>query len=391
MTFREAAAAIGVEKYPEILDTVAQEEKLIDITDLEWLANLEQTYGVLGDNYEEVVQGAKALKADPARLLWGNTVATYIFDKNITEARTVPTPMSDESPAGDMLPLLIMLTMVPNMVRDYRMRGMREEKIQHYLGVFRRSMAIVKVKTGRLGINQLYFNWTMLYVKAMIFDMGGFNFEMKQFPAGVKYLKNRETGKIIPLMCSGVFHRSGMRLGAAGCEDDAGSFTSEFEETADCYYGKEAVDGLVVNQRNAYPKAEWECVVKEGDWMFSVHIPRKTDLSREAFEKAMDAAVVFARESYQEYKPVCMFCSSWLLDPTLANIIGKDSKIAQFGDQFIRYPNKSAGKEVYNFVFPPRVTDLNELPENTRLERGLKKLYLEGGFVHAYSVLTRLI
>jgi len=96
-------------------------------------------------------------------------------------------------------------------------------------------------------------------------------------------------------------------------------------------------------------------------------------------------------KNYQEYKPVCLFCSSWLLDPTLANIIGKDSRIAQFGDQYIRYPNKSAGKEVFNFVFPPRVTDLTTLPENTRLERGLKKLYLEGGFVHAFSGLTRLI
>ena len=390
MTFREAAAAIGVEKYPEVLDSVAQGE-LLDICDLERLRMLEETYGLFGDNYGEVVQGAKALKEDPARYLWGNTVATFVFGKGITEARTVPTPMSNETPAGDMLPLLIMLPMVPDMVRAYRERGMSEENIKHYLGTFRRSMGVVKVKTGRLGMNQLYYNWTMLYVKAMIFDLGGFNFEMKQFPGGAIFLQNVETGKIVPLMCSGVFHRSGMRLGAAGFEDETGSFAAEFEETDDCYIGKEAVDGLVVNQRNTYPKAQWKCVVKKDDWMLSVHIPRKTDISDEAFDKAMDGAVEFARKNYQEYKPVCLFCSSWLLDPTLADIIGKDSKIARFGDRYVRYPNKSAGKEVFNFVFPPRVTDLTTLPENTRLERGLKKLYLEGGFVHAYSGLTRLI
>lgn len=392
MTFREASAALGVEKYPEELNAFYEESagKLLDICSAEHMNKLEETYGILGDYFDEVMKGAEAVANSPAHLCWGQVVATYLFDKDTSYVSKIPMPASDETPAGDMLPLLIMLVMVPNMVRDYRMRGMNEEKIKHYLGTFRRSMTIVKSKTGRLGINQLYYSWTMHYVKAMIFDLGGFNFEMKKFPAGAKYFKNRKTGKLI-VLCSGTFHSSGMRLGAAGFENEAGSFTAEIEETEDCYYGKEAVDGLVVNEKKAYPKAEWECVVNTGDWMLSVHIPRKADLSEEAFEKAMDAAVVFARESYKEYQPVCLYCSSWLLDPTLANIIGKDSKIAKFGDKYVRYPNKSAGKEVFTFVFPPRVTDLNELPENTRLERGLKKLYLEGGYVHAYSGVTKLI
>ena len=68
----------------------------------------------------------------------------------------------------------------------------------------------------------------------------------------------------------------------------------------------------------------------------------------------------------------------------LADILGPESKIVQYGNRFVRYPVMSAGREVFSFVFPPNITDLNELPENTRLERGLKKLYLSGGYIHAF-------
>ena len=66
-------------------------------------------------------------------------------------------------------------------------------------------------------------------------------------------------------------------------------------------------------------------------------------------------------------------------------MLGADSKIAAYGARFARYPLMSAGREVFSFVFPPNVTDLGALPENTRLERGLKKLYLNGGYIHAFA------
>jgi len=387
MTFREAAAAIGVEKYPEALDAVLEEAagKLIDICDIPWLQELDATYGVLGEFKEEVLQGAQAVKNDPARYCWGNTVATYLHDRDMTAVRSVPTPASDETPAGDMLPLLIMLTMVPDMVRDYRKRGADEEKIQRYLKHFQGNMKIVRTMTGRLGINQLYFNWTMLYVKAMIFDLAGFNFEMKKFPGPSVYLKNRETGALACVMQRGTFHRSGMMLGAAGFADEEGSFAAEFEETEDSYCGYEAVDGLVIHEKKVFPKAQWECFLRGGEYVLGMHIPRKTDISGEAFNRAVAAAREFADKYYPEYKPMCLHCSSWLLDPTLAEIVGKDAKISQFGAQFTRHPNKSAGREVYTFVFPPRTTDLNTIPETSRLLRGLKQRYLEGRFAHAYS------
>ena len=61
------------------------------------------------------------------------------------------------------------------------------------------------------------------------------------------------------------------------------------------------------------------------------------------------------------------------------------SKIVAFGNRFNRYPGDSKGKEVFSFVFTTPVDDWNDLPENTTLERNLKKLYLSCGFVHAFA------
>ena len=89
MTFREASEALGIVKYPEVLDTIVEKTggKLIDICDLEQLQKYEETYDLFGKYYDAVMEGAKAVKADPVRYFWGQVVATYIVDCRCEEAK----------------------------------------------------------------------------------------------------------------------------------------------------------------------------------------------------------------------------------------------------------------------------------------------------------------
>ena len=80
-----------------------------------------------------------------------------------------------------------------------------------------------------------------------------------------------------------------------------------------------------------------------------------------------------------------VFCASWLLNPRLKQILGAQSRIVQFGECFVKYPIQDAGVGVLNFVFDKVPDDLTDLPENTSLQRKLKKLYLEGDCIHTYS------
>ena len=102
---------------------------------------------------------------------------------------------------------------------------------------------------------------------------------------------------------------------------------------------------------------------------------------------ACKVGLQIARERFLEYgKMNCVFCASWLLNPRLKEIQGPQSRITQFEECFVKYPNKDlSGGAVFSFVYVRKPADLNDLEENTSLQRKLKKMYIEGDCVHTYS------
>jgi len=95
----------------------------------------------------------------------------------------------------------------------------------------------------------------------------------------------------------------------------------------------------------------------------------------------MKEGIEFAKEKFPEHHPKIVFCSSWLLDPQLSELLGENSKIIGFANKFMRFsyaPRR--GRMGFEFVFPGYSQDkLEELPENTSLRRKLKAFYLNGG------------
>ena len=73
-------------------------------------------------------------------------------------------------------------------------------------------------------------------------------------------------------------------------------------------------------------------------------------------------------------------------NPRLREIQGAQSRITQFEECFVKYPNKdTTGGAVFSFVFVRKPANLEDLQEDTSLQRKLKKLYLEGDCIHTYS------
>lgn len=384
MELREIALSLGIQEYPAVLDEVyASLPGLdIDICDTELIAHLDDTMNILDTNRDALLAAARALREDPARYLWGQTVAAYFPRATLAEVRAVPLPVAPG--AGDPLPLLILLSQLPSSIEEYRRRGLTEENLRRTLGTFRGCTEVIRRNTGVVGVDLRYYNWLCLYVKCTIFHHNGFEFEIRDFAPGCTVLKNEKTGQLLPMMDGVTLHKSGMLLGTAGCEDPEGSREAVFTETADSYHGIPAINGKAAGPAVTCPKSEWSIAVAPGDKVLSIHLPKGVDMSKEHLDAAWADALRLTSRYYPEANIRAGFCGSWLLDPTLEAIIGPDSKIVRFGARFARYPHLSAGREVFSFVFPPNSTDLTKLPENTRLERGLKKRYLEGGYVHAY-------
>ena len=338
---------------------------------------------ILGTNYEALLEAATKLRQEPARYLWGQTVAAYFPHATLAEVSALPLPVEDG--VGDPLLLLILLPQLPATIEEYRHRGFSDEDIRNTLKTFRGCTETIRRIHGVVGVDRRYYRWLCLYVKCTIFSYSGFEFELRPFAYNSTVLKNNVTGQLVPIMDGVTLHRSGMILGAADFEEPEGSREAKFTETDDSYIGIPAIDGKAAGPKVTYPKAEWSVAVKPGDTVLSIHLPKGVDMSKEHLDAAFTEVLELTDRYFPEANIKALSCGSWLLEPRLAEIIGADSKIAQFGARFARVPLLSAGREVFSFVVPPKLTDLNAIPETTRLERGLKKIYLEGGHVHAFG------
>ena len=198
-------------------------------------------------------------------------------------------------------------------------------------------------------------------------------------------MKHKISGEVCVLLNGVDMHRSGMRLGSAGYEDEEGSYTVTFEETEDAYIGYPCVDYICPNVKQTFSKKEWKMAVAPGDDIFCLHIPRGTDLSPAKVDEAIQLARQVAKECYPERNIKGIRCTSWLLSTKLNELLGENSNISRFSNLFVRYPIKSNGDGVFSFAFDGRPADLNDLPEDTSLRRKVKALYLNGGYVLNYG------
>ena len=109
--------------------------------------------------------------------------------------------------------------------------------------------------------------------------------------------------------------------------------------------------------------------------------PEKVD---EAFKEAKE----FLDTCYPDFKYKAITCASWLMDPQLCTILGEDANISKFIRRFVPLCHKSVGRAVMSFVFlqpNPAAVVIEDLPEETSLQRKIKQHYLNGGCVYEWG------
>lgn len=379
MELLQIANALGIEQYPPALDGVYAAGDFCDPCDLGLLEDTEKRYGIFGQYYEAVRQAMQLLPLDKNRYAWAQVVSTYIATAPVALASKIPMPATDGTAAGDLLPMLILLTQIPRSVEIYRSKGFSEEEIRVFTEAYAKGISIVERSLGRPAVNQLYYWWLCLYAKASIFHCGKFQFELRQLPNEAMFLQDKQSGRLIPVMTAGRFHRNGQVLGSAGSTEEEGAYEAAVLETEDAWYGFPATGRGAEHQKRCFPKERFTCALRPGDTVLSMHIAVGADLSRESVDGALAQAVQIARRSYPQWNTGAIYCRSWLLDPVLAEVLGDGSKIARFAQKFACHPMKSAGRAGFGYVFPGCSCPEEELPENTRLQKGLKAHFLSGG------------
>ena len=220
----------------------------------------------------------------------------------------------------------------------------------------------------------------MSFIKCKIIRVGRFNLEMCKFAN--KYIVLKNSDKVVILANGDVYHSSGRVLGGIGCEDTVNSFECEFVEHEEYFEGC-VCDGEVCTQdlQRFYKADGWKIALSQGDPIVSVHIPTGGPLNPQECNNDLKIGAEIIKRCFSDFK--AFYCSSWLLDPQLKRIIGKETNLTAFADRFVRFPVKSSGNEVFEYVFnlhsavPPC-----ELKTTTSLSKSLKEHFLSGGYIY---------
>ena len=110
----------------------------------------------------------------------------------------------------------------------------------------------------------------------------------------------------------------------------------------------------------------------EGEPAVGIHIPESGPLTPVACDDSFGSAQPFFARHFPETPTRLAICTSWLLDPQLAEYLAPESNIVRFQRRFELVGEGSDGDaDVLRFVFHRIAPRIDDLPERTTLERAI--------------------
>lgn len=124
---------------------------------------------------------------------------------------------------------------------------------------------------------------------------------------------------------------------------------------------------------------EYELTEYQGQKAVAIHIPSDAVISAEKIDDSLEQSREFMRQYYPQYSQAVYFCESWLLSPRLKSILKESSNILGFQKRFLIQEDLEKDKEYIDWLFDKDPnTPLPELPENTSLQRSVKRMIEKG-------------
>ncbi len=389
---------MAVSDYKSQNDAIVNEKYLNEIND---------KYKVFTEYWPVIINDAAKIRSRPDLLIYAYLLKRLIGnrdfpDKDIVRKLTASTPLN---PADYYFtPLFSMMPYIPPMVEDMKRRDVPGDIINGTISEFEDKIRDFIDRNQTPGISN-YIYWLKIFTDMEIFRIGRFNLQLnKKFPGSIVVYKRRDgkptgelslkgadpTGSSLShqsyiILATGVsIHKSGMILGSAGCEDTEGSFEAVINETSEYYEGfPVGQTGLVKAEKIHLPKTAWEVALQKDDYVISVHIPARLSLESGYCDSSYKRAREIFQRHYPEYAYKAFMCQSWMMDPQLKTLLGRETNLTRFIDRYMSYPTKAAGTGVMNFVFfKSGKPEIGGLPENTSLMRAIKNHYLAGKYVY---------
>lgn len=123
---------------------------------------------------------------------------------------------------------------------------------------------------------------------------------------------------------------------------------------------------------------EYEMLPNTGE--ISLHIPSDAAFTPENVDASLAAARAFFAEFFPDYRDADYVCHSWLMSPVLKELLPEGSNILSFQNRFSITHVAPDNRDFIGWLFRVREdTPVEELPENTSLQKKTKHLLLAGG------------
>ena len=123
---------------------------------------------------------------------------------------------------------------------------------------------------------------------------------------------------------------------------------------------------------------EYELTTLEGAPVVSLHIPTDVDLRHESLRPSLAEGLAEFFRIFPEYADKPVYCHSWLLSPLLKDMLPPTSNILRFQEMFDITLDEKPSNDVLLWVFKNPKLPKEDLPENSSLQRKLKRFLLAG-------------
>ena len=347
-------------------------------TEGEEIFNFEK-YNVYTYMKDDLARVRDALLSDRDNLLYAYFLHEVLKERDRELLRTVMHPRAeDKDERYDTLPLFALLAEIPTMKAEHKRRGIPEDVSHDTACMFENQTQDFIDLNGHIGMRG-YIGWMLSFLDCRILRIGRFNLEYTKCNENYTVLDTKDGLCVMPT--EGRFHRSGQVLGSAGCENEDGAFDATLTETEDAFIGYRAENGVIKNERITLKKSECKRLLTKGDAVISVHIPSGGPMVHEECTEDLKRGLKIIEECIGEVK--AFICESWLLDPQIPALLGKETNLTRFGARYERAPIKSNGGGVYSYVFLCQSsTPTKDLPEKTSFAKSVKQHMLSGKYIY---------
>lgn len=320
---------------------------------------------------------AAEVRRDPhlARLAWhAARLAFDCPDYDLDKASAWPDLSHLLGPGAPLFYLLVALRAVPAMRAAHGRRGIPESVSRATCTHFLESTDLYRLThEGRLGVLPAMLPWLRHHVRGELCCLGRLEYMLRPFEGRLQVFRHRQRGLVIALAAGGVtVDASGLGpVPPRPGQPPAVWTTADASTEGGCSGHPIAPDGRILRALVHLDAEAWTPVLGTGDMILETHIPPGGGMSPERCVESMQEALAFFPRHFPETPFSAFACSSWVLNPELAEFYSPTSNMILWQRELYLFPLPSNGRAGLSFIFGRNDVDPATAPRDTSLRRAL--------------------